>query len=171
MTGGDNPRERADGWFDILETTTIGGLQTSLDSIGMLRARLIAGDTGLSGLARETLLARNATGMPRDTVRSLGRWAETGRDATDPESHLYRGERASARMMMGAWTCTRSAAFHPTGSRIRAPTTGDAACISAKHRPAGCSHCRAGAASSDAWPVTARSSNCSSSMRARSTTT
>ena len=92
MTGGDDPRERADGWFDIRETTSIGGLQTLLDSIGMLRARLTAGDTGLSRLTRETLLACNATGMPRDTVRPLGRWAETRWDAADPQSHLYRGE-------------------------------------------------------------------------------
>lgn len=63
MTSGDDPRERADGWFDILETTTINGLQALLDSIGTLHARLIAGDTGLDGLARETLLAINATGM------------------------------------------------------------------------------------------------------------
>ena len=31
MTGGDNPRERADGWFDIRETTTVDGLQRRLD--------------------------------------------------------------------------------------------------------------------------------------------
>lgn len=92
MTIGDDPRERADGWFDILETTTVGDLQASLDSIGMLRARLTASDTGLSDLARATLLANNAKGMPRDTVRPLGRWLETRWDAADPESHLYRGE-------------------------------------------------------------------------------
>ena len=36
MTGGDDPRERADGWFDIRETTTGGDLQRRLDGIGML---------------------------------------------------------------------------------------------------------------------------------------
>lgn len=92
MTSGDDPRERADGWFDILETTTINGLQALFDSIGTLHARLIAGDTGLDGLARETLLAINATGMPRDMIRPLGRWLENRWDAADPESHLYRGE-------------------------------------------------------------------------------
>lgn len=92
MTSGDDPRERADGWFDILETTTINGLQALLDSIGTLHARLIAGDTGLGGLARATLLATNATGMPRDTVQPLGRWTENRWDAANPQSHLYRGE-------------------------------------------------------------------------------
>ena len=40
MTSGDDSRERADGWFDILETTTINELQALLDSIGTLHARL-----------------------------------------------------------------------------------------------------------------------------------
>ena len=88
MTSGDDTRERADGWFDILATTTINGLQALLDSIGTLHARLIAGDTGLDGLARETLLAINATGMPRDMIRPLGRWLENRWDAAVRESHL-----------------------------------------------------------------------------------
>ena len=92
MTGGDDPRERADGWFDIRETTTVDGLQRRLDGIGMLLPCLTAGDTGLSGLTRERLVECNATGMPRDMIRTLGRWLENRWDAADPESHLYRGE-------------------------------------------------------------------------------
>ena len=92
MTGGDDPRERADGWFDIRETTTVDGLQRRLDGIGMLLPCLTAGDTGLSGLTRERLVACNATGMPRDMIRTLGRWLENRWDAADPESPLYRGE-------------------------------------------------------------------------------
>lgn len=88
MTGGADPRERADGWFDIRETTTIGELQALSDSIGTLRACLVAGDTGLNDLTRQALLACNATGMPRDTIRPLGRWAETRWDVADPQSHL-----------------------------------------------------------------------------------
>ena len=72
MTGGDNPRERADGWFDIRETTTVDGLQRRLDGIGMLLPCPTAGDTGLSGLMRQTLLAINATGMPPDVFDDGG---------------------------------------------------------------------------------------------------
>ena len=70
MTGGDDPRERADGWFDIIETTTINGLQALLDSIGTLHARLIADDTGLDGLARKRSQRLNG----QHTARYPRRW-------------------------------------------------------------------------------------------------
>lgn len=88
MTSGDDPRERADGWFDILETTTINELQALLDSIGTLHARLTAGDTGLNGLALggpgDVIASGPRPGLqPGGTVRPV-RLALVGREPRVP---------------------------------------------------------------------------------------